>query len=143
MQINCLNQEPTLRLPGMGLSSSSRYAAEPGSIGFGFYVHQDIGIHRFGFFCIWFIREAKFKNLWTPAQVHTGETRGWIPARRHTGMTRRRGKTRPNLDPGISKRIRNGSSTMDYLIIFLTEKSALPTAPYRNDEEGASWMTRI
>ena len=34
----------------------------------------------------------------------------------------------------ISKRIRNGSSTMDYLIIFLTENGALPTAPYRNDD---------
>jgi hypothetical protein len=34
----------------------------------------------------------------------------------------------------FSKRIRNSSSTMDYLIIFLTENGALPTAPYRNDD---------
>ena len=48
--------------------SSSRYAVEPGSIDFGFYVHQDIGI--------------KVKNLWIPAQRHTGKTRGYcIPGR--------------------------------------------------------------
>ena len=41
------------------------------------------------------------------------------------------------MDPGISKRIRNGSSTMDYLIIFLTENGALPTTAYRDDEEEA------
>jgi len=32
---------------------------------------------------------------------------------------------------------------MDYLIIFLTKNSALPTTPYRDDEEEASWMPGI
>ena len=41
-------------------------------------------------------------------------------------MTRRRGKTRPNLDPGISKRIRNGSSTMVNLKSFPDEKQCSP-----------------
>ena len=102
-----------LRSAPIAPSPSSRYAylRRPGM-----HSSRDPGLG----FSFWFIREAKFKKL-------------WIPARRHTGMTEGGTMLNKNLDPGISKRIRNSSSTMVNLKSFPDRKSALLTTAHRGD----------